>query len=379
MDVLVKIFFLVLITFSPAFCMPGKGASGILENEKTPPKKIREFRITENDTLTYTLKLALDKRGRPLYFFRNIFTPVCYTNECKPVYVNFYWDLLGNYTHYELPPGKILTKVDHDEFEQKDYDKLQEIIVKPTSIFADLKMEDLITSGTDNLSDSVDAKTGATLKTIKNEVIDGAVYTCFTLWHIAHGKVVPEMQKITESYKNSALLHSFLNSSNHHYQYWAMDRVISSEGNAEKAYLEDILKLIRRDNVFTAKYALQKLAGKHFADEQTQDWLWETYQKSNYTLQMAILKKMKEIPVGEKLASGLALNLLKSNREQFTGMLSILKAQPRLPEPVLNQISTRLLEAETDDAQEIYIVLEQFNPQDKETIARIQQYKTSVN
>jgi hypothetical protein len=73
------------------------------------------------------------------------------------------------------------------------------------------------------------------------------------------------------------------------------------------------------------------------------------------------------------------LNLLKSNREQFTGMLSILKAQPRLPEPVLNQISTRLLEAETDDAQEIYIVLEQFNPQDKETIARIQQYKTSVN
>jgi len=73
------------------------------------------------------------------------------------------------------------------------------------------------------------------------------------------------------------------------------------------------------------------------------------------------------------------LNLLKSNHEQFTNMLSILKAQPQLPEPVLNQLSARLLEAETDDAGEIYRVLEQFTPRDKETLNRIQQYKTGIN
>ena len=72
-------------------------------------KNIREFTITENDTLSYTLKLALDDSGRPQYFFRNIFTPVCYTNECKPVYVNFKRDLLKNYVRknncrfYKLP------------------------------------------------------------------------------------------------------------------------------------------------------------------------------------------------------------------------------------------------------------------------------------
>src|SRR5690606_25805012 len=114
------------------------------------------------DTLSYTLKLALDDSGRPQYFFRNIFTPVCYTNECKPVYVNFYWDLLGNYMRYDMPKGKILTKVDHDEFKQEDYDKLAEILSRPNSIFADLKMEDLITEGTDSLTRDVDAKTGAT-------------------------------------------------------------------------------------------------------------------------------------------------------------------------------------------------------------------------
>src|SRR5215217_3489757 len=86
--------------------------------------KVREFSIVENDTLTYTLKLALDESGQPQYFFRNIFTPVCYTNECKPVHINFYWDLLGNYERFDLPENKVLTKVDHDEFKSEDYEKL---------------------------------------------------------------------------------------------------------------------------------------------------------------------------------------------------------------------------------------------------------------
>jgi hypothetical protein len=87
-------------------------------------EKILEFKIVENDTLTYTLKLALDESGKPQYFFRNIFTPVCYTNECKPVHINFYWDLLGNYMRYDLPKNKVLTKVDHDEFKEEDYQKV---------------------------------------------------------------------------------------------------------------------------------------------------------------------------------------------------------------------------------------------------------------
>src|SRR5215217_4959970 len=183
----------------------------LILNTPAPVDRVREFTVVENDTLSYTLKLALDEKGRPQYFFRNIFTPVCYTNECKPVHINFYWDLLGNYVRFDLPKNKVLTKVDHDEFKEEDYQKLQDILSQPNSIFAELKMEDLITTGTEDLTDSVDVKAGATLKTIKNQVIDGAVYTCYTLWHIAYGKVVPEMQKIIEGYSDDNLLHSFLN------------------------------------------------------------------------------------------------------------------------------------------------------------------------
>lgn len=295
-------FFLAMLTAAPL--------------QDNPRERVREFTITENDTLTYTLKLALDEKGQPQYFFRNIFTPVCYTNECKPVYINFYWDLLGNYERYDLPEGKVLTKVDHDEFKEADYEKLRDILSQTNSIFADLEMEDLITKGTDNLTDSVDAKAGATLKTIKNQVIDGAVYTCYTLWHIAYGKAVPEIKKIIESYTSDALLHRFLQSSNHHYQYWAMAKVMNSDGRVGKAFEQDIQAIIASKNTFIAKYALQRVENDFLKMTERQTWLWEVYQKTSYSMQIAILKKLGAIPLSSKLAANLQTNLATANEEQ---------------------------------------------------------------
>jgi len=318
-----------LIILTPLLFLFGKEEESIiLKNKKV--EKIREFRIVENDTLTYTLKLQLDDSGRPKYFFRNIFTPVCYTNECKPVYINFYWDLLGNYERYDLPEGKVLTKIDHDEFKLEDYEKLQDILSKQNSIFADLQMEDLITKGTDNLSDSVDAKTGATLKTIKNEVIDGAVYTCFTLWKIAYGKAVPEMLKITESYQNDQLLHSFLTGKNYHYQYWAMEKVIQKDGKVSKSFEPDIEKIIEGKNLFTARAALQKAGNEFFSKPQKQNWLWEVFQSASYPIQIAILKKLLTIPLNQTLTEKIADDIAKSNKEQRKLKIGVLKNQHRL-------------------------------------------------
>lgn len=301
----------------------------LLHPSQNREEGIREFRITENDTLTYTLKLALDERGQPKYFFRNIFTPVCYTNECKPVYINFYWDLLGNYQRYDLPEGKVLTKVDHDEFKEADYQKLQDILAQSNSIFADLEMEDLITKGTDKLADSVDAKAGATLKTIKNQVIDGAVYTCYTLWRIAYGKAVPEMRKITESYTSDTLLHRFLASSNHNYQYWAMEKVINKDGAVKKEFENDIETIIAGKNGFIAKYALRHVNSDFFKTEPRQKWLWDTYLKTGYATQIEILKKLSagHIPISRPLASNMQAALANANEEQTTLILNLLKKQ----------------------------------------------------
>lgn len=370
-------FFLVVISlFSQTCFAKERNISGIEKQINIAPPKIREFKITENDTLTYTLKLALDDSGRPQYFFRNIFTPVCYTNECKPVYINFYWDLLGNYLRYDLPEGKILTKIDHDEFKPEDYEKLGEILSRPNSIFADLKMEDLMTKGTDSLTNDVDAKTGATLKTIKNEVIDGAVYTCFTLWHIAYGKqVVDKMKTISESYLNNEMLHNFLSNSNYHYQYWAMEKVIDKNGSVKEEYEKDIEQIIKGKNLFTARTALQKTGNDFFLDEPKQIWLWEAYQSASYPMQIAILKKLENISLVKTMTRNLAKTLTESNAEQFKLKLGVLQKQKELPEQTLMILANNLNSDNEEYATGIFQILEHFKPKNNEVRKQMADYK----
>jgi hypothetical protein len=373
-----SIIFLLLCLF-PVLKSTGNGTdvrSRSDHGRELEDKKIRQFTIVENDTLSYTLNLVLDDSGRPQYFFRNIFTPVCYTNECKPVYVDFYWDLLGNYQRYEMPEGKIFTKVDHDEFKEEDYKKMADILSRPNSIFANLEMDDLITKGTDDLTDNVDAKTGATMKAIKNDVIEGAVYTCYTLWHIAYGKhVIAEMKKITESYLNDDLLHTFLSSNNYHYQYWAMDQVMDKNGAVKKGYEKDIENIISGTNLFTARTALQKVETTFFSGVTRQSWLWNTYQTSSYPLQIAILKKLTAIPINKKLSDDLAASILGANHEQFNLKVGILATQKSLPESTLSILAKSLGNEQVRDPEALYRILTKFPPQNKQTKAQIKQYK----
>lgn len=343
-----------------------------------PVEDIRKFEIKDSTGSTYTLNLVLDKAGRPQYFFRNIFTPVCNTGECKPVYINFYWDLLGNYTRFEMPAGEVLTKTDHRDFKPEEYQKLQEILSRETSIFSELKMEDLVVKGTEKISDSVDIRTGATLKTIKNEVIEGAVYTCYTLWHLAHGKAAEEMKKITESYAGPALLHTFLRSNNHHYQYWAMEKIMDEEGRVKKGYEDDVAAVIRGNNIFTARFALQKVNTDYFTPAR-QLWLWDTYNAAAYPLQMAILKKMGGLGVGEALAVKIAAAVTAGNRQQFEAKLALLMAPGKVSGKVQRELAAQLESAEPSMAADMYAALKKMNSTDKNVQQKMLLYEKQTN
>ncbi len=330
------------------------------------------FMITENDTNTYQLKLALDERGNPVYFFRNIFTPVCLTGECKPVYINFYWDLLGNYTHYDMPEGEILTKMDHDEFSEDDYTKLQDILINSSSLLKDVEMEDLISTGTEHLADSVDAKTGATLKSIKKEIIEGAVYTCYTLWHIAYGDVVVgKMRSVTDSLCNETLLHTFLNSPNYHYQYWAMGKVMDNNGKVKPAFLPDVKHIIQGKNIFAARYALQKIT----SDQTDAGWLWEVYQQSTYAFQLELLKKMEKVPVPENTQQVIAGHLKQGNEVQSGLIIDILEKQPQLSTTTMKTMAGLLKSAPATISDRIYGLLKERNTSDAEVKKQLLAYQ----
>ncbi len=341
------------------------------------PTKTKAYPVTINDTTEYSLQLALDEGGQPLYYFSNLFTPVCLTGECKPVYINFYWDLLGNYTRFDFPKGAVLTRMDHKPFKPEDYEKLQDILANTHSLLKDVSMEDLVGKGTENLADSVDAKAGATLKTVKNEVIDGAVYTCYTLWHIAHGKVVTVMQRITETFKNEALLHRFLTDNNHHYQYWAMERVMNTEGIVAADFQSDIQQIIRSKNIFTARFALQKVNAAFFNDNARQQWLWETYQSAGYPLQLVILKKMATLLLTNTMTEQAAQQIGKSNQEQGNLLLKALAVQTKLSEQTLQLLAGHL--TNENFAAEAYRLLEAQRPKNRMVQQKMTHYKQTLH
>ncbi|MGX5819783.1 hypothetical protein ACWKWU_16420 [Chitinophaga lutea] len=335
--------------------------------------KVRTYTVRESDSVTYELHLALDEQNRPMYFYRNIFTPVCNTGECKPVYINLYWDLLGNYIRYDLPAGEPLTKMDHREFNPEEYTKFHNILAKENSILGELKMEDLVAKGTDNLSDSVNVKTGATIKTVRNEVIDGAVYTCYTIWHLAHGRTSAEIRRIMGTLASPDLYHRFLRSDNYHYQYWAMDSVLNSQGRVTKGYEDDIAAIIGGDNIFAARTVLQRLDGSFFSPKRQQE-LWKVYDRSAYPLQMAILQKMAQLPLTQPLIALLADDLESGNRELRMAKAKAIAAQPKIAAATQRRI-VRLLQG--DFAGEIGPALQNVQWTDEQAKRAYKQYETT--
>lgn len=263
--------------------------------------------ITDFNGTEYTLQLQYDSAGKPLQYVSEIFTPVCDDSVCRPVFIHLYWDLVGNYRQYEVPPGEVYTKIDHRDFDESDYQQLHDILSNTQSLLKDFRLDELVDTTTSRVSDSLDAITGATAKTLRNEVIDGALYTCYTLWHIANGRVTDSIRKVTDSLVTPDLLRDFLKSGNHHYQYYALDQVISDDAGIPLQFEQDVLQLLREQNVFLSRNVLRRLPEQAFEEPDRQLWLWDTFLSANYSLKLDILRKMDLLtlkrPVLEQMAA----------------------------------------------------------------------------
>lgn len=255
------------------------------------------YPIEEYNGISYDLELTYDSVGIPMYYHAYMLTPVCEDDICKPVYIGLYWDLLGNFLRYSVPPKHPLTKMDHEEFEQPEYEKLHRILMDTNSLLKDYEVDELIESTTNTKSGDVDAVTGATAKSLQAVIIPGALYTCYTLWHIVHGRATDTITKITDSIMSAELLSYFLNSGNHHYQYYALDRVIDNQGNVETDFEQQVMRLITDSNVFLATAVLTRLSSAHFLAAERQRWLWEAFLGGSYRLKIAILEKFQQLPL----------------------------------------------------------------------------------
>ncbi|MGK7393924.1 MAG: hypothetical protein ACNS62_05110 [Candidatus Cyclobacteriaceae bacterium M3_2C_046] len=312
----------------------------LLFSAREEPRKEEVFKVYLKDSLLHQVELIYDDNNLPDQYHAFIRSPVCDDGLCKMVSLHVYWDLLGHFKQFKVPVGVPLTKFDHLEFTTHDYLKLKDILSDHGSLLGKYKVEELIDQNTRLVSDSVDATTGATKETVKKAVVSGAVYSTYTLWHAVHGQISHKIDSLTGSMLNAKLLRKFLNSDSHHYHYYALGHLSSSELDK---FQKDLINTIARGNIFVAKKALDKLSEKQLQDDQWQLALTQLYDSLIYQKQQFILQALKGKVIQSPALGQLTSYLPQQSETQVRQILTLVQNnQENADDAVVKNVSALL-------------------------------------
>lgn len=144
----------------------------------------------------YTLIQITDEQGIPNYYYRD-FEYI----EPKQVFTfRIYWDLLGNYHHFELPDGVELYKVNNNPFTENDYKKLHEILMDTASDFGYCNYDELSALTVERQYYGVDAISGATKPAVHADFVSNAIKITYHFWQATNGNTRKQLISLTEKY-----------------------------------------------------------------------------------------------------------------------------------------------------------------------------------
>ncbi|RMF91650.1 MAG: hypothetical protein D6741_15830, partial [Planctomycetota bacterium] len=142
-----------------------------------------------------TVTIERDTKGDISGYHVQVLSVFCINGVCRAVPVQLFWDPLGNYERFTVKPGMHLEKADGKPFTDADYRKLDTILADPDSPLRNLDAFVFPEhSGTTMPADAVSSPTPVVYE---GAVVEGAAWTCFTLWHWVHGPLREELRKTT--------------------------------------------------------------------------------------------------------------------------------------------------------------------------------------
>jgi len=180
------------------------------------------FDFTGEYAEAHSINICADSENIPFRYEAEINMPVCDDTLCANVVLQIHWDLAGNYLNFDTLPDFPLTKFDHIKFTSADYLKLDQIMKNRNSMLRILNKEDLIDKSVKIKSKTVDAVTGATPQTIKKSVVEGAVYTTYSLWHFINGAIKNKIANHTLDIYSEQISRKMLLSDNYETQLFAL-------------------------------------------------------------------------------------------------------------------------------------------------------------
>lgn len=251
-------------------------------------------------------------------------TPVCETDNCYIVEINFSWDLIGRFQKFDTISGAGLTKLDHIPFTTTDYQKLDQLLKNAKSPLANYSKEELVR---DTRSSEIDGFTGATVLEVKESVISGGVYSCYTLWHIAHGAVVDSLQSKTYAQLDTALVEKMVKQQDQTMNYFLIQH-FSEQDYIQ--YLPQVLKTFEHGNGYYAKHAIEQMPTAVFTAPTAQDFFALHFEQLNYFAQVALLKKLQPKTLNTSMTQTLQKHLEERNstKNQLIRTLLGIKSKP---------------------------------------------------
>lgn len=285
---------------------------------KTTKSSIPILTFYSKDSLREeTLMLAQDSFRNPIYFMTNLKTPVCADGVCKLAYIKLYWDLLGNYIGYDQHPEFPLTKFDHDVFTHSDYQKLHSLLSDPYSTLERRKMEDLVVKKPieDDLNKYVDGVSSATISEIKESVVDGALYTCYTLWHIANGELKQRISSEMSQFRKEYITQAFLYSDYKPYQAFILKKIDPSEFYTHQ---ERIFEIFKSSEPITKAYILKKLPDSFLSDRKRTSAYYELFNLLDINTQTRLIEMLGQShQIAAQILAKSACEMTKNQLEQY--------------------------------------------------------------
>jgi hypothetical protein len=254
------------------------------------------FHFSGNDSLvTHCIELLSNKNKEPLFFYADIETPVCADGECKLAKIKIYWNLLGNYIGYGIDNQTPLTKNEHDPFTSADYKKLHQLLSDRHSILERREMDDLIdevpvVGEALKTYKGIDAISGATKKEIKESVVKGGLYSCYTLWHLANGEVVKDMQKQLKSMYSDTINDYFLKSLYVDYQEYGLKNLKQQDFGD---HFDDIIQIFKETTPITRAYILKKIPNELFVEMRVTNRFYGLFSSVDMNTRTQLIQKMK--------------------------------------------------------------------------------------
>jgi hypothetical protein len=163
-----------------------------------------------------------DEKGEPQAYWMWVDSVICREEFCEVVRVRLHWDVLGNYTRYDVAIGSTLTKLDHVPFTAEDHTKLHSILLDKESSLRVVD-KDAMTGKPSKKSAAIDGVVGATILTLKDAVVIGAGYCCYDLWHWSNGEVATIVRGLSAKESSAPKLFEHLASGSDDAVSFAMD------------------------------------------------------------------------------------------------------------------------------------------------------------